>query len=128
MPLSHESSNMFALKSGVCEDAFYLVWEGKVLRDVDTLGRPWGLAGHATAHVLLSSWLVWVWADSIRFLDNGLAKLVALEGAPQRGKVAAGCGAASARWDWWSEASEGVSFSRATKQPGVCPSILLKGS
>ena len=28
-----------ALKSGVCEDAFYLVWEGKVLRDGDALGR-----------------------------------------------------------------------------------------
>ena len=27
-----------ALKSGVCEDAFYLVWEGRVLRDGDTLG------------------------------------------------------------------------------------------
>ena len=28
-----------ALKSGVPEDAFYLVWEGRVLRDGDTLGR-----------------------------------------------------------------------------------------
>ena len=27
-----------ALKSGVREDAFYLVWEGRVLRDGDTLG------------------------------------------------------------------------------------------
>ena len=26
-----------ALRSGVCEDAFYLVWEGRVLRDGDTL-------------------------------------------------------------------------------------------
>ena len=26
-----------ALKSGVCEEAFYLVWEGRVLRDDDTL-------------------------------------------------------------------------------------------
>ena len=27
-----------ALKSGVCEEAFYLVWEGRVLRDDDMLG------------------------------------------------------------------------------------------
>ena len=45
-----------ALKSGICEDAFYLVREGKVLRDGDTLECLGVVTGHATAHVFLSPW------------------------------------------------------------------------
>ena len=61
---------------------------------------------------------VWVWADSLRFLDNGLARLVALGVLADAAKLLQ-VWCASARWDWWSKASEGVSLSRATKQPGV---------
>ena len=65
-----------ALRSGVCKDVFYLVREGKVLRDDDTL-KCLGLSGTRNCTCVPVSVAVRVWADSPRFLGNGYANLVA---------------------------------------------------
>ena len=85
MPQVARGRQHVAFKSGVCEDAFYLVMEGRVLRhgDLELCGTrnctcvPISVAGRE-------------WAGSPRFLGSGYAGLVAWVGAGRRGKVVTG--------------------------------------
>ena len=89
-PLSHGSSSTLHSGLGSVRMFFYLVSEGRVLRDGDTLEYLGGCTGHVTAHVFLSPWRYGCGQDSPRFLGNGYASLVAWVGAGRRGRVVIG--------------------------------------